>query len=251
MADLYDARFYDWVKLTAIGSARAVLPIAYAACNPQSVVDVGCGEGAWLTVWRELGVGEILGLDGAHVRQDRLMLAPGEFMATELNHPPAVARRFDLAQSLEVAEHLAPEAADRFVATLCALSDIVLFSAAVPGQGGEMHINEQHPSWWAARFKAQGYESFDAVRPQLREAAVDVAPWYKFNTVLYANATGQARLSEAARASRVTDLAELDGVGDALWRLRCAMLASLSPSVVTALSRLRYRVATAIRRTAA
>lgn len=250
MADLYDARFYDWVRLTATSSARAVLPVARDSCEPKSVVDVGCGEGAWLSVWRELGVSDVLGFDGAHVQQDRLMLEPGEFVAADLSKPFSAERRFDLAQSLEVAEHLDPSVADSFVAALCALSDIVLFSAAVPGQGGEMHINEQHPSWWAARFRSLGYETFDVLRPALREAA-DVAPWYKFNMLVYANKAGQARLSEAARSTRVSDLDQLDGVGDVLWRLRCAMLAPLSPEIVSKLARIRYRVATAFARTAA
>ncbi|MCX7898829.1 MAG: class I SAM-dependent methyltransferase [Methylocystis sp.] len=250
MADLYDSTFYDWVKMTALGSARAILPHVIEAVSPASVVDIGCGEGAWLSVWSELGVVDILGLDGDYVRRDRLLLKPAEFIAADLSAPFTIARRFDLAQSLEVAEHLPPDAADGFVANLCALSDIVLFSAAIPGQGGEMHINEQRPSWWAERFAARGYDAFDALRPRLR-AAKEVAPWYKFNTLIYANAAGQERLSTEARAARCVDPAQLDGAGDALWRLRCAMLAPLSPNVVTMLSRLRYRMATAIRRPAA
>lgn len=246
MANAYDTRFYDWVNMTARRSARIVLPIVAGACRPASVVDVGCGEGAWLSVWRELGVHDVFGLDGAHVEPARLAIARENFRAADLSRAFSAPRRFDLAQSLEVAEHLPRASAEGFVASLCTLSDVVLFSAAQPGQGGERHVNERTPGWWAGLFERQGYVAFDAIRAGVSgDSRVD--PWYRFNTILFANRAGEARLSPAARALRCAPQ-DLGEGGDLAWKLRRAALAPLPEPVVTGLSRLRYRLVCALGR---
>jgi SAM-dependent methyltransferase len=242
----YDARFYDWVNMTARRSARIVLPLVQEACAPSSVADVGCGEGAWLAVWGELGVKDVLGMDGDYVAAERLSIPRERFAPTDLARPFSAPRRFDLAQSLEVGEHLPPASTETFVAGLCRLSDVVLFSAAQPGQGGEMHVNERRPSFWAAHFAGHGYAAFDCVRPHLAgDSRVD--PWYRFNTILFANPRGQERLSAEALASRREPDA-LDDGGDLAWRLRRAVLGPLPVSVVTGLSRMRYRLVCALGR---
>ena len=237
---IYDRKFFDWVKLTGMQSARQVLPIVRDAVAPASVADVGCGEGAWLAVWAELGVGDVMGIDGAYVDTRSLLFRSDRFMAADLSGRFGGSRRFDLAQSLEVAEHLPPGAAVSFVTQLCALSDVVLFSAAQPGQGGENHINERAPSYWAGLFRTEGYAAFDAVRPALA-SELSVAPWYRFNTLLFANPAGMARLSAPALAARCADLAMLDHAGDAGWKLRRALLRPLPVPVVSWLSRAQYR----------
>lgn len=247
MTQLYDARFFDWVNLTATRSARAVLPAMQACATVRSVVDVGCGQGAWLAVWAECGVDDVLGLDGAYVDINRLLIAPKFFAAADLAGGFGAPRRFDLAQSLEVAEHLPPGAGPAFVAGLCALSDVVLFSAAQPGQGGEAHLNERAPSYWAKQFETHGYAAYDALRPKLA-ADRSVAPWYRFNTVLYANETGTARLSAETKAALCFDLSRLDQAGDLSWTLRRLVLRPLPEPVVTRLSRLRYRLTCALDR---
>lgn len=245
MAHAYDDKFFDWVNLTALRSARIFLPLAQKMAGaPKSVADVGCGQGAWLSVWRDLGVSDICGLDGDYVDPARLLIPTQNFAAADLSGAFSLPRRFDLAQSLEVAEHLPPECSGRFVASLCGLSDVVVFSAAQPGQGGEMHVNERRISWWAGQFAQRGYTAFDALRPGLAEAA-EVSPWYRFNAILYANPAGQARLPAEALARRCLDLAELDVSGDFAWRMRMAVLRPLPVSVVSFLSRLNYRIACA------
>lgn len=241
MAHEYDAKFFDWVKLTALGSARRFLPVVQAQTGAASVADVGCGQGAWLSVWQELGVSNVCGLDGSYVDPASLMIPRENFVAADLAAAFAVPRRFDVAQSLEVAEHLPPAISATFVACLCQLSDIVVFSAAQPGQGGEMHINERRVSWWAQQFAGHGYSAFDSLRPMLADAA-GVSPWYKFNSVIYANPAGQARLSQDALALRCDDLAELDRPGNLAWKLRLAVLRPLPVPVVSWLSRAHYRL---------
>lgn len=242
----YDGKFFDWVGLTARRSARRAIPLLRDLVAAESIADVGCGEGVWLSVWTECGVRDIHGFDGGYVDSKRLAIDPRRFTAVDLAASFKAPRRFDLAQSLEVAEHLEPRRAESFVSDLCALADIILFSAAQPGQGGEMHLNERNVSWWATHFRELGYQAFDCLRPALKQAS-DVDPWYRFNAVLYANAQGTARLSSAALATRCDDLAKLDHAGDLAWKLRLTLLRPLPVGLVSRLSRLRYRAVCALR----
>jgi SAM-dependent methyltransferase len=238
----YGATFFEWVNLTARRSALAVIPLTKYEVRPSSVLDVGCGQGVWLAVWSDEGIDDQLGLDGAHVNVESLLIPRERFRVVDLRRPWDVGRQFDLVQSLEVAEHLPPDSAEGFVRCLCAHGDVVLFSAAQPGQGGERHINERRPSYWARFFSANGFAAFDCIRPLVaRNRTVD--PWYRFNTLIYANAAGAARLRARARASRVDRLSDLDRGGDLLWRVRRLLLRPLPEAWVTLLSRLRYRVA--------
>jgi hypothetical protein len=86
--------------------------------------------------------------------------------------------------SLEVAEHLPADAADEFVAGLARFAPVVLFSAAAPYQGGEHHVNEQWPAYWAGRFARHDFLPVDCLR-RLIWAHPDVEWWYAQNTFLY------------------------------------------------------------------
>ena len=212
-----------------------------------SVVDVGCGRGTWLSIWMELGVADVVGLDGDYVDRGKLAIPAEAFRVADLSREWAVGRRFDLAQSLEVAEHLPESAAQSMVRQLCGLADVVLFSAARPGQGGEMHVNEQEPEYWAALFAENGFAMFDWLRPALAKDR-QVEPWYRYNSFLYANEAGQRCLSAAALATRVPPGTKTAPVNDPLWRLRLSVLRHLSVEQVARLSRARYRVVTLARR---
>ena len=45
----------------------------------------------------------------------------------------------------------------QLVATITKHGDAVLFSAAIPGQGGQDHLNEQWPEYWQKKFEVNGY----------------------------------------------------------------------------------------------
>lgn len=132
----------------------------------SSVVDVGCAVGVWLAVFRELGVSDVLGIDG-YAPTEMLQIPESQFLKADLSQPLRLDRRFDLAICLEVVEHLPATSSDSIIESLTRLSDYVLFSAAIPFQGGNGHINEQWPDYWISRFAKHGYVPIDCIRPRI------------------------------------------------------------------------------------
>jgi len=195
---IYDAGFYAKLRDETAGTARLFLTEVFRLCpGIRSVVDAGCGVGAWLAAARELGAQEICGLEGAWLASERVELAVplGVVRTCDLALPWNLEHRFDLAISLEVAEHLPPSAAEQFVAELAAAAPRVLFSAAVPYQGGIYHQNEQWQSYWARLFVQCGMAPYDVIRPKFWSDG-SVNHYYRQNTVLYLR-------PEAAAASPV------------------------------------------------
>ena len=166
----------------------------------SSVCDVGCGVGTWLSVWQELGVTDIYGIDGDYVDRAHLMVEANRFHPHDLTQPVRVERTFDLAMCLEVAEHLPPERAESLVADLTRLAPIVLFSAAVPMQGGTNHINEQWQDYWAGLFDRNGFEVFDVIRPRVW-GDERISRWYRQNTLIYCSRDCTARFPQLAAAT--------------------------------------------------
>jgi hypothetical protein len=180
----YDGAYYDDISRESLRSARELVPMLLAEFNPRSVVDVGCGDGSWLSIFRECGIADTLGFDGDYVDRKSLRIPPDAFVAHDLTQPLVLGRRFDMAMSLEVAEHLPASAASTFVKTLTSLSDRIIFSAAVPGQGGLHHVNEQWPDYWAALFAEVGFIAVDSLRPKIWNST-QVQWWYAQNTIVY------------------------------------------------------------------
>jgi SAM-dependent methyltransferase len=180
----YSSAFFEEITPVSLSSAKVMVPIVMELVRPSSVVDVGCGIGAWLSRFREYGVRKILGLDGAYVDRTKLLIPCESYIAVDLARPFTLPETFDLAVSLEVAEHLPAPSAKGFVQCLCQLAPVVMFSAAVPGQMGTGHLNEQWASYWHALFSSFRYRMFDPFRPVIWHDQ-QVALWYRQNTFLY------------------------------------------------------------------
>jgi len=120
----YDPKFYDDLRDTSLPATRPVVPALLELMQVVSVADVGCGNGAWLAVFRDAGATRILGIDGDWVGEEQLLIARQCFRRMPLDRAVRIDERFDLAVSLEVAEHLPPENVDGFVADLCRLAPL-------------------------------------------------------------------------------------------------------------------------------
>jgi SAM-dependent methyltransferase len=183
-SEYYTKSFYEERRAGAAKSAAAIVPLVLQVLPARSVVDVGCGEGDWLAAFQRAGVEDLLGVDGEHVERSRLRIPQRQFQVADLTKPLCIDRVFDLAVSLEVAEHLPADCAPIFVESLVRLAPAVLFSAAIPFQRGIHHINEQWPDTWAEIFKEQNYVPVDLVRKRVwKNEAVDW--WYAQNMILF------------------------------------------------------------------
>ena len=203
----YDPSFYEAQGPRSRDSASVILPIVNDLVHPASVLDVGCGVGAWLETWQRLGVTDLIGIDGSYVERERLLIDPSRFVAADLEKPFRLGRRFDLAECLEVAEHIDEFAADILVRSLAEHSDTVLFGAAIPAQGGTHHVNEQWPSYWIPKFATLGFQAFDPIRP-LIWTNPNVQFWYRQNSLLF------SRTLSFGTPGQVLDLVHPD-----LWSL--------------------------------
>lgn len=181
----YNKGFYEKHGATE-SSARIISSLINSVVRPKSVVDVGCGKGVWLKQFQQLGVEQIVGIDGNWVDRKSLLIDGGAFLERDLEKPIQLDRKFDLVISLEVAEHLAPSAAERFVRSLVNLGDVVLFSAAVPHQGGVHHVNEQWPDYWVDLFSKFDFEVFDCIRRPVWQQE-GVIYYYAQNCFLFAS----------------------------------------------------------------
>lgn len=160
----YSKKYYQTIETGSAVSAAEVIPVVLYFLSPASVVDIGCGTGAWLSEWKKKDINDILGIDGNHISSDQLMIEKEKFQIADLEKEISLSRRFDLVMSLEVAEHISACSAATFVHSICQLGDIVLFSAAIPGQGGVNHINEQYPAYWIDLFKKEEFSAYDCIR---------------------------------------------------------------------------------------
>ena len=228
---VYSSEFYDYIDTGSRLSAQVVSRLLLGEMKIDSLLDVGSGHGAWAREWSSAGVKDVIAVDGAYVQLDQLVVPADTFIAHDLSTPLKLKRRFDLVQSLEVAEHLSAEHADIFIDNLVHHGDVILFSAAVPHQGGEHHVNEQPPEYWRHKFADRGYEVFDWVRARILDNR-EVKAWYRFNTFVYANKAGQKRLSKSILSARVSSDEVLQIGGDFAWALRRTAVRMIPDSFV-------------------
>lgn len=187
MKSIYDNRFFDEIKDESYNSAKEVAPIIFSIINPKNIVDLGCGAGYWLKAFKEFSPCiKIKGIDGDYIDRGLLCIANDEFQPMDLTNPITIDEKYELAMSLEVAEHLPENKAKQFVNSLTQLSDIVLFGAAIPGQPGVNHINGQYPEYWASHFKDNGYVCVDILRPRIWTNK-KIEPYYRQNMLFFIN----------------------------------------------------------------
>ena len=157
----------------------------------DSVLDVGCGTGNWLDCFSANRDRTIFGLEMETYAPADLAIDPRLILHVDLGHEVDLRRRFDLVLCLEVAEHIDRACAATVVANCARHADVVLFSAAIPGQRGLHHVNEQTPGYWSDLFAGHDYEAIDTLRPLIWEDQ-QIPVWYRQNMLLFVRRGGAA-----------------------------------------------------------
>jgi tetratricopeptide (TPR) repeat protein len=219
----YNEDFYQYQMQGSLRSAEVIVPMVLDLVAVNSVIDIGCGVGTWLSVYRKHGVAEMQGVDGDYVDRNLLMIDAGDFRAHDLSAPFVSAKRYDLVQSLEVAEHIDPDHAQRFVTGLTALGDAILFSAAVPCQLGVGHVNEQYVDYWIELFSGQDYVPVDAFRPAVWNHE-DVEICYRQNLLLFVHSSSIAGNQKLMDAQAHTRREQLSLIHPELYQARIQRL---------------------------
>jgi SAM-dependent methyltransferase len=196
----YDASNYLDQVAPSMRSADVVLPLVFDVLEPESVLDVGCGGGGWLAAARRLGINDIVGIEAGDLDGVDVQIPLAKIVDRDLRQPIRLGRAFDLVISVEVAEHIPATSRQVYVETLAVHADAILFSAAVPGQGGHHHVNEQWPDYWSELFSTVGFACFDPWRLKLWDNP-DVEWWYRQNLLMFARGVAASRLEQSGFAS--------------------------------------------------
>jgi SAM-dependent methyltransferase len=177
-------KYFHSTSVHNTSAAEQIVPELLKMFHPRSIIDIGCGIGSWLKVFSNHGIKDYLGIDGDHLDRTLLMIDDVHYLAKDLENDFAINRKFDLAISLEVAEHLSESCADNFLKTLVNLSDTIIFSAAIKGQGGQNHLNEQFPEYWQKKFNDWNYHLIYNLSPEIWNNN-KVEWWYRQNILIY------------------------------------------------------------------
>lgn len=188
----YGKSYFTSRRNLSLTSAEKTLHHLKKFYDFSSVVDFGCGTGTWLKVCQEIGCKDILGLDD-YAEKTLLEIPREQFFRKNIGETVELQKKYDLAISLEAAEHIGVDSSENIVRNLVHASDVILFSAALPGQGGTHHVNEQPPIFWATKFNKHNFVQYDFLRSLIWEED-EVAWWYKQNIFLYINKNSQKKV---------------------------------------------------------
>lgn len=185
-SEVYSDDFYDQTTDGSLAAARYILPLLREIRNFTSVIDVGCGIGTWLLAARELGVSRVRGVDGPYVPEEKMLVDSSLIHLNDLTRPIESESQYELCLCLEVAEHLPSVRSETLVADLCKLSSFIAFSAAIPFQGGDGHLNEFWPEYWARLFEQHDFLPWTGIRQAIWNQR-EIPWWYRQNLIIYLN----------------------------------------------------------------
>lgn len=219
---IYDENFYKKNHKTEY-AAKTIVDYLFGIFPHESVVDIGCGRGAWLVACKMAGAKTLYGIDGHWNTQKDMLDQSIKFFQADLEKNISILDKtvFDICISLEVAEHLSKDHASHFISSLCKASEVVIFSAAFEGQGGTGHINENKHSYWADIFLQKGYLPFDIIRPKYwGDESIDF--WYKQNIFIYIKKESAAfGVAEKNGFQPLTAFEFMDAIHPDLYRIKC------------------------------
>ena len=215
----YSRWFYKGLNQDIIvTSSRNIIKIVQEYIHFDSVIDIGCGIGQILRACSEAGAKTIRGVDGTWVNKNMLVIPPECFTPSDISQPNLAEKipekKLDLTVSSEVAEHINSEDCENYMNNLVSFSDVILFSAAIPGQGGTHHVNEQYPSYWIKKFEARGFVPVDCIRPKIWWDK-SIFNYYRQNLLIFVK---KESLKNYPKLEAEADRPILDAVHPDLWK---------------------------------
>lgn len=186
---VYNEDYYTHtVEGPAARSSATIAKSIVNEFNPESVIDVGCGTGALLEALRGNGC-KVFGLEYSEAGLEFCRARHLDVIKFDLEKDSLSDNRtFDVAVSMEVAEHLPEMIADRYIELLTQLSRNIIFTAAPPGQGGADHVNEQPPSYWIDKYQHHGFHYNENQSKKWRDSwksSGEVEGWYHNNLMIF------------------------------------------------------------------
>jgi hypothetical protein len=151
----------------------------------KSCIDLGCGLGSWSHSLLKHGIERVDMID--HPSLDKSLLKLNEklnFYPVDLDKDLPPSSFYDLAVCIEVLEHFEESRAKVILEFLVKQADLILFSAAIPGQNGIGHINCKRHAYWHKLFKQHGFDFYDGVKPKLMKNEL-INFWIRQNLFFY------------------------------------------------------------------
>ena len=184
---IYDNHFFKNTIKLETDSASQFVDIILNYYQPQSIVDIGCGAGIYLSEFSRRGIQDLLGVDGSPAAKEEFLLEKDKLIIFDLAGECRFPKKYDLCLCLEVAEHLEENMADTLLSTLIGVSDNIIFSAATPGQGPRSigHINEQPHEYWIEKFGRIGFAySRSQTKKMRKEMKTGNVVWWIVNNLM-------------------------------------------------------------------
>lgn len=223
---MYERAFFTQRLLRTQISAEVVVPKINTLFKPNSVIDFGCANCVWLAEFLKYGIDDILGVDGFMIDNELLLVPDKYFKYHDLETLYKTNKTFDIAISLEVAEHISPDKSDLFIDSLTNASKTIIFSAAIPHQGGHNQVNEQWPDYWAEKFYQRGYLPYDLIRNKIWENK-SVATSYRQNIICFIHYSINAEIFIDNQISYPLDTQYLSVVHPGIYMMQVSKISQL------------------------
>ena len=176
MTDIYTPAFFAEHHHTTALSASVVAPLVKDLLEPESVLDIGCGQGEWLEAF---GIEDSFGVDIAAPEREGFMRHD---LTTELD----LDETFDLVISLETAEHLARGSSGYLRRVDCHVTPTKRCCSRPRYQGrrGCTTSTASHTSTGMRSSLPYGFAMTDPIRPLIADDE-RVSWWYRNNIFVY------------------------------------------------------------------
>lgn len=185
----YDDRYFKWHKDKTRDYAIRNMDWYIKEFKPTSVIDYGCGIGAYL---ESALSNNIINIKGFDIGGDNVKMHTEKSVQPYIKYLdctlPLITEIYDCTISLETGEHIEPIMSDQFVLNIVnstKKTGTILFSAAQPGQGGSGHINCQTKEFWKEKFLRNSF-SYDKKLTDFitKNWAIQNAPDYIINNLI-------------------------------------------------------------------